>query len=268
MRSEIKNGLHRVPFWATPACCAHMTLMTVLTYVALIATPGFAATGQEKPSAPAAEKSSISERPAAVPEAPAKSDGSAATGHSTSSATKSTKSEHSATGTMVEMKTTEGTIKLELADKEAPITVKNFISYINDKFYDGLIFHRVIKDFMIQGGGYSLEGDKLVEKPTKSPITNEAKNGLKNNRGTIAMARTQDPNSATAQFYINHTNNDNLNYPSFDGHGYAVFGKVVDGMDVVDKIAAAKTGVRGGMPDVPLNEIKIITMVVVTPAGH
>jgi peptidyl-prolyl cis-trans isomerase A (cyclophilin A) len=171
-------------------------------------------------------------------------------------------------GTIVEMKTSEGVIKIELADKEAPITVKNFLSYVDDKFYDGLIFHRVIKDFMIQGGGYSFQGDRLVEKQTKAPITNEAKNGLKNNRGTIAMARTADPNSATAQFFINHVNNNNLDYPSLDGHGYAVFGRVLEGMDVVDKIASTPTGMRSGMDDVPLTDIKIISAHTVKPAGH
>lgn len=170
--------------------------------------------------------------------------------------------------TIVEIKTSEGLIKLELADKEAPVTVKNFVTYVNDKFYDGTIFHRVIDGFMIQGGGYALEADKLVEKPTKAPIVNEAKNGLKNMRGTIAMARTSDPNSATAQFYINQVNNNNLDYPSFDGHGYAVFGKVIDGIDVVDKIAKVKTGVKGGMPDVPLAEVKILSVQVVRAAGH
>ncbi len=171
-------------------------------------------------------------------------------------------------GTLVEIKTTEGVIKVELADKEAPITVKNFLAYVDDKFYDGLVFHRVIKDFMIQGGGYSMVNDKLVEKPTKAPIANEAKNGLKNIRGSIAMARTQDPNSATAQFFINHVNNNNLDYPSFDGHGYAVFGKVTVGLDVVDKIASVKTGVKGGMPDVPLTDVKILSIQLLKPASH
>lgn len=171
-------------------------------------------------------------------------------------------------GTVVEIKTTVGSIKVELADREAPVSVKNFLAYINDKFYDGLIFHRVIKDFMIQGGGYAMVNDKLVEKATKPPIANEAKNGLKNMRGTIAMARTQDPNSATAQFFINHVNNNNLDYPSFDGHGYAVFGKVIEGLDVVDKIAMVKTGVKGGMPDVPLTDVKIISMQLVKAASH
>ena len=174
----------------------------------------------------------------------------------------------SKTGTVVEVKTTEGTIKLELADREAPVTVKNFLTYVNDKFYDGTVFHRVIDDFMIQGGGYIVEGDKLIEKPTKAPIVNEAKNGLKNNRGTIAMARMKDPNSATAQFYINQVNNNNLDFPSFDGHGYAVFGKVIDGIDVVDKIGKTKTGVKSGMPDVPLADVKILNIQVVRAAGH
>jgi peptidyl-prolyl cis-trans isomerase A (cyclophilin A) len=171
-------------------------------------------------------------------------------------------------GTLVDLKTTEGNIRIELADKEAPVTVKNFLGYVGDKFYDGTVFHRVIDGFMIQGGGYTTEGDKLTEKPTKSPITNEAKNGLKNDRGTVAMARTSNPDSATAQFFINLVNNDRLNYPSPDGHGYAVFGHVVDGMDVVDKIGKAKTGIKMGMADVPTSDIKIISVSVAKPAGH
>lgn len=178
------------------------------------------------------------------------------------------KPEENKGGTVVEIKTSEGTIKLELADREAPVTVRNFLTYVNEKFYDGTIFHRVIEDFMIQGGGYVVEGEKLVEKPTKVPIINEAKNGLKNNRGTIAMARMKDPNSATAQFYINQVNNSTLDYPSFDGHGYAVFGKVIDGIDVVDKVAKTKTGVKGGMTDVPLADVKILSIQVVRAAGH
>ena len=122
-------------------------------------------------------------------------------------------------GTIVELKTSEGTIKLELADKQAPISVKNFLSYVNDKFYNGTVFHRVIDGFMVQGGGYTIAGDKLNEKPTKAPIANEAKNGLRNDRGTVAMARTSDPNSATAQFFINTVDNDRLNYPQPDGFG-------------------------------------------------
>jgi len=165
----------------------------------------------------------------------------------------------------VEMETTEGKITIELDEKAAPVSTKNFLMYVNDKHYDGVLFHRVIKDFMIQGGGYTVEGGKLKEKPTKAPIINEAKNGLKNVRGSIAMARTSDPNSATAQFFINHVDNGRLDPPSFDGHGYAVFGKVVSGMDVVDKIASAKTGERDGMGDVPVTDIKILTAKVLTP---
>ena len=166
-------------------------------------------------------------------------------------------------GTIVELKTSEGTIKLELADKEAPVSVKNFVAYVNDKFYDGTIFHRVIDGFMIQGGGFTAEGDKLTEKATKASIVNEGKNGLKNERGTVAMARTPDPNSATAQFFVNLVNNDRLNYPNPDGHGYAVFGKVIEGMDVVDKIGKAKTGMKSGMGDVPATDIKILSATVV-----
>ena len=166
---------------------------------------------------------------------------------------------------IVVIKTSEGVMKFELAEKEAPLTVKNFLSYVNDKFYDGTVFHRVIEGFMIQGGGFASAGDKLNEKSTRSPIVSEAKNGLKNDRGTIAMARTADPNSATAQFFINHVNNNNLDSPSFDGYGYTVFGKIVDGIDVVDKIAKVKTGMKSGMPNVPLADVKIISIKVMGP---
>jgi cyclophilin family peptidyl-prolyl cis-trans isomerase len=151
--------------------------------------------------------------------------------------------------------TSEGKIVLELDAQKAPVTVANFLQYVKDKHYDGLVFHRVIKGFMIQGGGYD---EKYNERKTRAPIANEAKNGLKNARGTIAMARTSDPNSATAQFFINHADNANLDFPSFDGWGYAVFGKVVEGMDVVDKIAAAPTA--GGRPfgrDMPVTQVVI-----------
>ena len=176
--------------------------------------------------------------------------------------------EAKAVGTIVELKTSEGPIKIELADKEAPVSVKNFLSYVNEKFYDGTVFHRVIDGFMIQGGGYAIDGDKLNEKTTKSPIVNEAKNGLKNDRGTIAMARTSAPDSATAQFFINLVNNDRLNYPNPDGHGYAVFGRVVEGLDVVDKIGKSKTGNRFGMQDVPVTDVKILSASVVKAASH
>ncbi|HEX8960590.1 MAG TPA: peptidylprolyl isomerase [Geobacteraceae bacterium] len=155
---------------------------------------------------------------------------------------------------LVVMDTSLGKIKIELNAKEAPVTVKNFLAYINEGFYNGTIFHRVINGFMIQGGGFTAD---MQQKPTHAPIRNEAGNGLKNDRGTIAMARTNNPDSATAQFFINVVNNDGLNRPSPDGFGYAVFGKVVAGMDVVDKIKAVPTGFKGGMPDVPLTPVVI-----------
>lgn len=163
---------------------------------------------------------------------------------------------------VVVMETSMGTIKIELDDEKAPITVKNFLSYVDDKFYDKTIFHRVIKSFMIQGGGFQ----DYTEKRTREPIKNEADNGLPNKRGTIAMARTSDPNSASAQFFINHKDNNSLNPGGVDPAGYAVFGKVIEGMDVVDKIASVRTGrkpftVRGGQQttfsDVPEEDVVI-----------
>jgi peptidyl-prolyl cis-trans isomerase B (cyclophilin B) len=144
----------------------------------------------------------------------------------------------------VELVTSLGTIQLELDAAKAPRTVANFVDYVKSGFYDGTIFHRVIATFMIQGGGFDT---KLKKKPTRAPIQNEANNGLKNDRGTIAMARTPDPHSATAQFFINVKDNDALNHRSKDdeGWGYCVFGKVVKGIDVVDKIKAVPTGPKG-----------------------
>jgi peptidyl-prolyl cis-trans isomerase A (cyclophilin A) len=139
---------------------------------------------------------------------------------------------------VVTMETTLGNIKIELFEKEAPLSVKNFLDYTKSGFYSGTIFHRVIPGFMAQGGGFTAD---RKQKPTNAPVKNEAANGLKNDRGTIAMARTSDPDSATAQFFINVVNNDMLNRPNPDGAGYAVFGKVIDGMDVVDKIVSVKT---------------------------
>ncbi len=145
-------------------------------------------------------------------------------------------------GPKVLMKTTKGDITLELDSEKAPETVKNFLAYVEDGFFNKTIFHRVIDNFMIQGGGFGLKEDGTIEqKPTKASIPNEGKNGLKNERGTIAMARTGDPNSATSQFFINLKVNDGLDYPSPDGAGYAVFGKIVEGMDVVDAIAKVAT---------------------------
>jgi cyclophilin family peptidyl-prolyl cis-trans isomerase len=160
----------------------------------------------------------------------------------------------------VEMKTSLGTIVLELDREKAPKSVDNFLQYARDGFYNGTIFHRVIKNFMIQGGGFT--GD-MTQRKTRSPIENEAKNGLKNSRGTIAMARTSAPHSATSQFFINHKDNDFLNHPGQDGWGYAVFGKVTEGMSVVDAIAAKPTGMQGHMRDVPkltvvIESVKII----------
>jgi len=153
----------------------------------------------------------------------------------------------------VKLETSIGDIVIELNEKAAPVTVKNFIRYAEEGFYDGTIFHRVIPNFMIQGGGFKSD---MQQKKTHEPIVNEAKNGLKNDRGTIAMARTNNPNSATAQFFINHRNNDSLNY-SPQNPGYAVFGKVIEGMDVVDKIAAVKTSQKGPQSDVPVEPVVI-----------
>lgn len=154
----------------------------------------------------------------------------------------------------IEMQTNMGPIILELNAEKAPKTVQNFLQYAKDGFYNGTIFHRVIEGFMIQGGGFSKNMD---EKPTGAPIPNEAKNGLKNQRGTLAMARRSEPNSATAQFFINHKDNAALDYPSPDGSGYAVFGKVTQGMDVVDKIAKTPVGNRGMHQNVPVEPVII-----------
>ena len=154
----------------------------------------------------------------------------------------------------VVMETSLGKVKLELFEKEAPLSVRNFLDYAESGFYSGVVFHRVIPGFMILGGGFTTD---FHQKPAKAPIRNEADNGLKNQRGTLAMARTGAPDSATSQFFINVVNNDMLNRPSPDGHGYAVFGKVVEGMDVVDKIAAVKTGFYRGFADVPQEQVVI-----------
>jgi len=156
----------------------------------------------------------------------------------------------------VELDTSKGKIVIELFPEKAPETVKNFINYVDTKYYDGTIFHRVIPNFMIQGGGFTSD---MKTKSAGAPIKNEADNGLKNDRGTIAMARTGDPHSATAQFFINTVNNDFLNHQSKtqQGWGYVVFGKVITGMDVVDAISAVKTVTRGGFRDVPSETIEI-----------
>jgi cyclophilin family peptidyl-prolyl cis-trans isomerase len=163
----------------------------------------------------------------------------------------------------VTLETSLGTIKLELDADKAPLTVANFVSYAKAGHYNGLVFHRVIKGFMIQGGGYD-EGMK--QRDTKAPVKNEAKNGLKNARGTIAMARTSDPHSASSQFFINHKDNDFLNYPGQDGWGYTVFGKVTEGMDVVDTIADTPTGNAPPFGrDVPVKSVVIKSVTVQEP---
>jgi peptidyl-prolyl cis-trans isomerase A (cyclophilin A) len=151
---------------------------------------------------------------------------------------------------IVEMKTNHGLIVIELHADRAPKTVENFLQYVKDGFYNGTVFHRVIDGFMIQGGGYE---PGMREKPTRAPIENESKNGLKNATGTIAMARTPNPHSAAAQFFINVANNGFLDYPGQDGWGYAVFGKVIQGIDVVQKIAKA----RKNRQDIPLETVLI-----------
>lgn len=152
------------------------------------------------------------------------------------------------------MSTNLGRITIELDAARAPLTVANFLAYADAGFYDGTVFHRVIPDFMIQGGGFEPD---LQKKPTREPVRNEAANGLKHVRGTLAMARTRDPHSATAQFFINQRDNPDLDHPGHDGWGYAVFGRVVEGMEVVDAIAAKSTGRRAGLRDVPRETVLI-----------
>lgn len=156
----------------------------------------------------------------------------------------------------VELQTTAGVIRLELDDAKAPITVANFLEYVNAGHYDGTVFHRVIKGFMVQGGGFEAG---MKQKPTKGEIQNEANNGLKNDKYTVAMARTSAPHSASAQFFINATNNDFLNFKAetAQGWGYAVFGKIVAGTEVVDAIEKVKTGRKGFHDDVPLEDVLI-----------
>ncbi|QBC33831.1 peptidylprolyl isomerase [Pandoraea sp. XY-2] len=160
----------------------------------------------------------------------------------------------------VQFKTSAGNFVVELNPKAAPKTVENFLQYVNSGFYNGTIFHRVIGNFMIQGGGFTPE---MNEKPTRAPIPIESQNGLKNVTGTIAMARTSNPNSATAQFFINVKDNASLDYPNPDGYGYAVFGKVVSGMDTVEKIKGVATTRKGMYQDVPATPVVIESVSVV-----
>jgi peptidyl-prolyl cis-trans isomerase B (cyclophilin B) len=153
---------------------------------------------------------------------------------------------------MIKLSTNHGDILIELDADKAPITCANFEQYVREGHYDGTLFHRVINGFMIQGGGMNAD---FIPKPTRPPIENEAKNGLKNLTGTIAMARTMDPHSATAQFFINVSDNGFLDYPGQDGWGYCVFGRVVDGMDTVNAIKGVSTGSRQGHQDVPQADV-------------
>ncbi|UST55594.1 peptidylprolyl isomerase [Comamonadaceae bacterium OTU4NAUVB1] len=167
-----------------------------------------------------------------------------------------------AQGTMprVKLATSAGDIVVELAPDKAPKSVANFLQYVRDKHYDGTVFHRVIDGFMIQGGGYTAD---FKEKPTRAPVPLEAGNGLKNERYTVAMARTSNPDSATSQFFINVKDNANLDAPNPDGHGYTVFGRVVSGADVVDKIRAVRTAGQGRMQNVPVDPITIQSATIV-----
>ena len=160
---------------------------------------------------------------------------------------------------MVIIKTTLGDIKVKLAADKAPLTVANFLAYVDDKHYDGTIFHRVIDGFMIQGGGFDAN---MRQKPTRAPIKNEAANGLRNVRGTLAMARTAIVDSATSQFFINVKDNGFLDFraPNPQGFGYCVFGEVVEGLDVVDQIKGVRTTTKAGMSDVPLETVEILSV--------
>jgi peptidyl-prolyl cis-trans isomerase B (cyclophilin B) len=156
----------------------------------------------------------------------------------------------------VQMDTSAGTLRIELDDEKAPLSTANFLSYVNKGHYDGTVFHRVIKGFMIQGGGFE---PGMKQRPTDAPIRNEANNGLKNKHYTLAMARTSDPHSASAQFFVNTTDNDFLDFraENAQGWGYAVFGRVVEGADVVDKIETVRSGRKGMHDDVPLEDVRI-----------
>lgn len=166
-------------------------------------------------------------------------------------------------GPKVVLKTNQGEITIELDSEKAPDSVKNFLAYAGEGYYNNTVFHRIIDGFMIQGGGFELKEDGSIEqKETKDPVQNEAKNGLKNAKYTVAMARTSDPHSATSQFFINVEDNASLDFPSFDGWGYAVFGKVVAGTEVVDKIAKSPTGTKtlkaragGALREAPMNDV-------------
>jgi cyclophilin family peptidyl-prolyl cis-trans isomerase len=156
---------------------------------------------------------------------------------------------------MIQFETTHGSFTVELFDKEAPLTVANFREYVKDGFFDGTIFHRIVPGFVIQGGGLTPD---FSQKKTRAPVKNEAANGLKNQRGTLSMARTDAPHSATSQFFVNLTDNDFLD-PSPGSHGYAVFGRVVTGLEVIDAIAKVRTGRRSGYTDAPMEDVVIVS---------
>lgn len=160
---------------------------------------------------------------------------------------------------MIVFKTTMGDFKMELFADKAPKTVENFLSYVRDGFFDGTLFHRVIPNFMVQGGGFDVD---MNQKDTKAPVENEANNGVKNTRGTVAMARTNDPHSATAQFFINTTDNDFLDFRSetANGWGYCVFGEVVEGMETLEKISGVRTSTHGYHADVPIEPIVVTSV--------
>jgi peptidyl-prolyl cis-trans isomerase A (cyclophilin A) len=163
---------------------------------------------------------------------------------------------------MIRFETSHGNFTVELFQKEAPVTVENFLKYVDDGFFDGTIFHRIVPGFVIQGGGLTAD---FGNKKTRTPIRNEAKNGLKNTRGSLSMARTSDINSATSQFFVNLKDNGFLDHGPRD-YGYAVFGRVTEGMDVIDKIAAVRTGTRKGHQDAPLEDVVIVAARRITPA--
>lgn len=192
--------------------------------------------GMEQPPVPGAVEETIAAAPEAAPDA-----------------------EQAKETDMVIIKTSLGDIKVKLAADKAPLTVSNFLAYVDAGHYNGTIFHRVINDFMIQGGGFD---PNLRQKSTRAPIKNEAANGLQNKRGTLAMARTMDVDSATAQFFINVKDNAFLDFraPTPQGFGYCVFGEVVAGLDVVDKIKGVRTGLKAGMSDVPLETVEIVSV--------
>lgn len=194
---------------------------------------------------------------------PTESVSKSTTAESTSSAPTKTSGDKMSANPVIKIETSKGTMMLELDAEKAPNTAANFVAYVEDGFFDGLIFHRVIPNFMVQGGGMNPDMSEKADK--RPPIKNEANNGLKNDRGTVAMARTGDPHSASSQFFINLKDNDFLNFTSETqaGWGYAVFGKITEGLDVIDEIAKVKTGNHGGHGDVPLEAVTITKMSVV-----